>query len=813
MKISLNWLRKYVDVPWSPAELAERLTMLGVEVEGVESIAGEFDGIVVAQVLTRDKHPNADKLSLCRVHDGKGERQIVCGAQNFKAGDKVPLILPGSSLPPKSGESQPFVIKVGKIRGVESHGMMCSPQELGLPDAVDGLLILSENAVVGQPLAELLGRAGGDTVYDLEITPNRPDLNSHIGIAREIAALTAGPLRMPQVDTLVEARPGVEQVLSVRLEAADLCMRYTARVIRGVRVGPSPDWLRHALERTGIRSINNIVDVTNFVLLETGHPLHAFDLDLVAKDASGRPAVIVRRAAEQERFVTLDRQDRVLDSNMVMIADSEKAIALGGIMGGQNSEIRTTTQDVLVESAWFLPSAIRRASKQLGLRTDASYRFERGADLEACDWVSRRCSQLILETAGGTLLEGSVDARAGSQAPRCVGLRPGRVAQVLGIDIPLPRVLALLSGLGLAQIDTPGEPSALTFRIPSWRVDLKEEIDLIEEVARLHGVDQIPPTPPRGTVGENDWDTRHDALADARRLLTGLGLNEAQGQTLISVESAAFSVQESVRVDLANPLSSDMDALRPGLLPGLLHSLKHNQAHREHDVRLFEIGRVFTRPAGSVLEERRLGILLAGLRSTVFWQGAERSEQVDLYDLKGMLEEFFESWGVRGVVFARRAEPIGLFVESATLALGGKQHLGEMGRLSPAACKHFDLKGPVFLAELNLELLLARRQPERSFKPMPVYPGIRRDIAMVVEEAVTHEAVMAAVKQAKPAHLESVELFDVFRGQGIADGQKSLAYAFRYRHADRTLTDAEVNEAHERVATRLKEAVQANIRG
>src|SRR5271154_3524775 len=383
MKVTLNWLKRYVDFNWSPEELTTRLTMLGLEVEGVQKISAAFEGIVVAQVVTREKHPNADKLSVCRVNDGTGERQIVCGAQNFQAGDKVPLILPGASLPPKAGEKEPFTIKVGKIRGVESHGMLCSPQELGLPDQVDGLLILRADAKVGQPFAEYLGRSGSDVVYDLEITPNRPDLNSVIGIAREIAAVTGNPLKIPDTSGAASAPSSVttDSLVAIRIEDPELCPRYVARVVRGVKIGPSPDWLKSTLEKVGIRSISNVVDVTNYVMLETGQPLHAFDYHLLTPAADGHPVIVVRRAAEGEKFTTLDGQQRTLTNQNLLIADETKAVALAGVMGGKNSEINNSTVDVLIESAYFKPQNIRATSKKLELRTDSSYRFERGGDV------------------------------------------------------------------------------------------------------------------------------------------------------------------------------------------------------------------------------------------------------------------------------------------------------------------------------------------------------------------------------------------------------------------------------------------------
>jgi phenylalanyl-tRNA synthetase beta chain len=807
MKVTLNWLKQYVEFNWSPEELAHRLTMLGLEVENVQKLGGEFQGVVVARVITRDKHPNADKLSVCRVHDGQTERQIVCGAQNFQPGDKVPLILPGHSLPAKPGEA-PFTIKVGKLRGVESQGMMCSTQELGLPGDVDGLLILPPAAKVGQPFAEFLGRTGQDVVYDLEITPNRPDLNSVLGIAREISAVTGNPLRIPEV----KAPPSegqAEELVAVRIEAPDLCPRYTARVVRGVKIGPSPDWLRLTLEKVGLRSISNVVDVTNYVMLECGQPLHAFDYHLVARSAQGKPTIVVRRAAEGEKFITLDGQERKLTAEMLLIADETKGIALAGVMGGQNSEINEQTADVLIESAYFNSTNIRRTSKALGLRTDASYRFERGADLGISDWASRRCAQLILETAGGLLVGGIVDAFPQPVQPKQITLRHVKTNQLLGVEIPPAHQDEFLKKLGLETTATGAD--ATTFRIPTFRVDLKRETDLIEEVVRLYGVDKVPATPPRGAVGANAFDAVHDQLAEARRLLLGLGLHEAQGQTLIG-DAAAKLAAGQTPVLLSNPLSSDMNTLRPSLLPGLLDSLRNNLSHKVNDVALFEVGRVFATVNGQSREERRVAIALTGQRSAPFWKGDDRDARFDINDLKGMVEEFLEQFGLRGVNYSSRTASTGLFLESAVIQLGGKLTLGELGQVLPTVAKSYDLRDAVLLAELNLDQLLVRRNAARSFKALPQFPSIRRDVAMLVPENVTHEAVLAAVKQAKPQNLESVELFDVFRGKNVPAGQKSLAYAFTYRHGERTLTDSEVNAAHEKLVAHFKQSLQATVR-
>lgn len=817
MKVTLNWLKQYVDFDWSPEELAERLTMLGIEVEGIQKIGGAFEGVVVALVITRDKHPNADKLSLCRVNDGRGERQIVCGAQNFQAGDKVPLVLPGATLP-AFGTEPPMTIKVGKIRGVESQGMLCSPKELGLAEDASGLMILPAEAKVGQPFADYLGRTGSDVVYDLEITPNRPDLNSVIGIARDISALTGAPLRMPQIN-ITEGSDSVAGNVDVRIEEPELCPRYTARLIKGVRIGPSPDWLRTSLEKVGIRSINNVVDVTNFVMLEYGQPLHAFDYHLLQKSpGAGMPCIVVRNAGEGEKFTTLDGQERALTARNLLIADEMRAVALAGVMGGLNSEINDSTKDVLIESAYFKPQNIRATSKKLELRTESSYRFERGGDVEICETASRRAAQLILQTAGGSLCSGVVDSYPKPYAPKCIRFRYTHTDAILGIGIPIEQQLDYLGRLGLEVDDPAGvapftgvrTPHTITCRVPSFRVDLKREIDLVEEVARLYGVDRIPSTPPRGAIGANSYDAVYDQHSEARRIMAGLGFREAQGQTLISLASAQLAVAENI-VPLANPLSSDMNVLRPSLLPGLLDACRHNLNHKNMNVALFEVGRVFRDNQGKVIEKRSLATALTGSRYPLFWSGQDRDVKCDIFDLKGVIEEFLEQFGLRGFSFQREAEPGAPFLESATVHLG-RLLIGRIGLLQPLIARKYDVRDPALLAELDLDELTARRNPGKSFKALPAFPSVRRDIAMIVPESVTHEAILQTVKETRTANLETVELFDVFRGKNVAEGQKSLAYALTYRSPERTLTDNEVNSAHGKVVEQLRAKLAATIR-
>lgn len=818
MKVTLNWLREYVDFDWSPEVLAERLTMLGIEVEGVEKRTGEFEGVVVAQILASDKHPNADKLSVCRVADGKGERQIVCGAKNYKVGDKVPLALPGCTLPTPAG-SPPFTIKVGKLRGVESQGMMCSGKELGLADDAEGLMILPAEAQVGQGFAQHLGRAGGDVVYDLEITPNRPDLNSVIGIAREISALTGNPLRFPEMNETTVAQE-TSSLVRVEIVDAELCPRYTARVVRGVKVGPSPGWLKNRLEQVGIRSISNVVDVTNFVMLEVGQPLHAFDYHLVDQGPDGARTIVIRRAMQDEKFKTLDGQERALTNEMLLIADRSKGIALAGIMGGQNSEINERTQDVLIESANFKPQNIRATSKKLELRTDSSYRFERGADVGICEWASQRAAVLIQQLAGGEILSKPVDAHPNPQEKKTIKLRTRKVQEILGIDIPVAEQTRFLNSLDL-KVQSSGE-GELTAEIPTFRVDMKREVDLIEEITRLYGVDRIPSTPPRGAVGAHSFDAVYDNNAEVRRILISSGLTEAQGQTLISDGSIAtlFGEQAIERVlRLENPLSSDMNVLRSTLLPGLLDSLRRNAHHQTGDVRLFEIGRVFGNQSApnaapntsATTEERRMAIAITGQRAKNFWSGGERDAKLDLYDLKGLVEELFHQLGIRGVQWQRSEAQSALYLESAAVLIG-KHRAGELGQLNPMTARKYDLRDPVLLAEFNLDFLLSRRNASKSFEPLAAFPAVRRDVAMLVEETISHEKVLGVVKQTKAQNLEETELFDVFRGKNVPEGRKSLAYAFTYRNKERTLTEAEVNAAHEKLVEQLRAQLQAEIR-
>jgi phenylalanyl-tRNA synthetase beta chain len=754
MKFTYNWLKQYVDCrehqrplgefDWSPEVLAEKLTFAGIEVEDVQTLGGKIpEQVVIAQILSSEKHPNADKLSVCRVNDGSMERQIVCGAKNYKVGDKVPLALPGASM------AAGFTIKESKLRGVMSQGMMCSAEELGLPKGEDGLLLLPADAPLGKKFVEYVGP--GDTLFDIEVTPNRPDWLSVIGIAREVAALTGNPLKVPEISI---SETGVNDT-TVKVEAPDLCPRYTARVIRSVKIGPSPAWLKQVLEKVGMRSINNVVDVTNYVLLETGHPLHAFDYNLVRGHQ-----IIVRRAENGEQYEAIDDSKHELNSEMLVIADAERTVALAGIMGGKNSEISDATTDVLLEAAYFNPSNIRKTSKQLGLSSDSSYRFERGTDIEGLVWASNRAAALIQQLAGGQVAGGMVDVLAKPVERKRVACRYAQVNRLLGVEVPAETVKKIFVSLGLSVVKE--DAAGVEAEVPTFRVDLEREADLIEEVCRIYGVEKIPARMQPSVAQVSEFDAQWDARQRVRQTLTAMGFHEALNQTMVDQGLAK----------LQNPLTSEMSALRDSLVPGLLQNLRTNVSRHQYDVRLFEIGRVF---AADGKESLRVGLAMTGRRTPGDW---ERTEKVDYLDLKGALE---------------------------TLGLTAKiQHI-------PAAtAKKMDLRDDVYVAEC--ELPAGGAGEEKMFRELPKFPAVVRDVALVVPEEVSHGDVVAAILKNRKEILEKVALFDIFTGSSIPSGKKSLAYSLTFRAAERTLTDAEVNAAHDAVKRQLQQQLPCEIR-
>ena len=763
MKISLEWLKDYVALPGSADALAELLTNAGTEVVGRENRGNIPDKVVVAQILSSEQHPNADRLSVCQVDDGSGQpRQIVCGAKNYKVGDKVPLAMPGAVLGPD------FKIKAGKLRGVTSDGMMCSAKELALAEDAEGLLILPADTPVGKPAKELFPP---DTVLELEVTPNRPDMLGYQGVAREVAALT-------QVEAKVADAAAVAQKAAdgfVRLEDSG-CPFYTARIIRGVKVGPSPQWLADRLTAVGLRPINNIVDVTNYVLLETGQPLHAFDL---AKLDGG---IVVRNAQEGEQLKALDGSDLKLRAHDLVIADAKKPVALAGVMGGAESGVSGGTTDILLESAWFEPTLVRKTSRELGISTDSSYRFERRVDPCGVAAASARAAELILQTAGGTADAELLVAGAPPQTEMEVTLDNNRCRALLGLDIADEEIEDILQRLGLVR-------SGSKWKVPSYRPDLTREVDLIEEVIRVAGIERVP-SRLRGFPAEaSAADLRHDNAEKLRGRLRAQGFSEARTSHFVSPEALQRTgVAADHAVAMRNPLGADQALLRPVLLSGLLEALARNLRHGADSVRLFEFGPVFRKYG--VEEQTALALVASGGDS-------------DLYELKGVLRAAFGP-----VDFAPEA--------GLAMRVSGCGADGVVRRLPRALAEAHDAKDAVYFAEVVIDGWLGKSPAEVRVQPLPKFPAVERDLSLVLPRAVTYAAIEKALLGAKAPHLQSVGLKDVFldaSGAKLAADQRSVTVNLTFRGEGRTLTSDEVDRAVETLRDHAKAELGAVFRG
>jgi phenylalanyl-tRNA synthetase beta chain len=786
MKFSVNWLREFVDLPPSVDALAELLTLAGVEIEGTERRGANIDKVVVAQINASTQHPNADRLTVCEVDDGSGiKRQIVCGATNYKVGDKVPLALPGVMLP------NGLQIQKSKLRGVESEGMLCSAKELGLGEDASGLLILSPDARIGARIADLFP---ADTILDVEITPNRGDLLSHFGLAREIAALTnkivGQPLRLPK-----QAKAGGAPALQrqdVSISALRECPFYSARKIGNLKVAPSPAWLRAKIESVGIRSINNIVDISNFVMLELGQPTHAFDADKL------KGGINVRLARDGEVFLALDGRNYSLTPENLVIADEERAVGIGGVMGGEETGVTESTRNILLESAYFLPASIRRTARNLNLPSDASYRFERGVDPGMILRASQRATDLICEIAQGDPAKETAVAGELPENPPEVWLSYKKCDQVLGIAIKSKAIDEILERFGLSKSKNGGA----TWSIPSYRGDLRRDVDLIEEVVRAYGVEKIPGTDRSRFTPSSIADDSHDLESALRGVLAARGLAEVRTSKLISRHSIALGENA---IKLRNPLSEDHVALRPSLLAGLIDVLDRNvRAGAEHVV-IFELGRVFIPPTGK--EERRLGILLWGnTTSTPHWR-AQMKRSLDFFDLKSAIESL-----PIGRLSFRRSEhrDFGLAAE----VLSDDRVIGFARQLSAARASEIGAPGAIVVAELQVDFVL-ERESAKTFRDIERFPAVTRDIAMLVPEQLTHAEILRVIENPQEPLLESVQLFDVFEGQEAADHvptEKSLAYTLTYRDRNRTLTNEEVTEVHARIRERLQRELGVTLR-
>lgn len=809
MKISLRWLSDYVELPGARPgsvgdvdEVARRLTMAGLEVEGISHPGAALQGVVVAQIRESTKHPNADKLSVTRVEVAGGQTlQIVCGAKNYQVGDKVPLATAGTKLP------NGVEIKASALRGVESAGMLCSARELGLSEEASGLMILSPDAPLGAPIAQALGL--DDVVLEVNLTPNRPDGLSHLGIARELSALTGAPLKLPKAK-LAEAGGKAVDRIKVRIDEPVRCPRYAARVIEGVKIGPSPDWLARRLELCGIRAINNVVDVTNYVLLEYGQPLHAFDLD---KLKGGE--IVVRRAKPSEKLTTLDGKERSLDADDLLICDKERAHVLAGVMGGAESEVSPATKNLMLECAHFQPTGVRRSSKRHGLHTESSHRFERGADVEVIGAVIDRAAALIAELAGGKVLEGVVDNYPNPPAPRVVPLRWSRVSRVLGVEVPETEGRKILASLGF-------ESESDAYRIPSWRVDVAREEDLIEEVARIRGYETIPAALPRSLAGLSAEPPSAEIERRVRQALAGAGFSEVVNYSFVSpAELDALGVGKGA-IAVENPLSVEQSAMRTTLFAGLLQNVSRNLRHQVDSVRQYELGRTYVAdPHGGrdgrpvAVESLKVAAVLWGRRDARGW--TVKDDNVDFYDAKGAVESVLDSLAISGVRFepasSSQLHPKASASVTALGANGERRALGTLGQVHPKAAKALGVPQEVYLLELDFDALCAAACLVPKHRSVARYPAVLRDLAVVVPRELPNDEVRRLILEVGAPLVEEARVFDVYTGKQIPEGKKNLAYALRFRSNERTLNDAEVTEAHTRIVAEVNRRLGGALRG
>ena len=825
MKILYGWVKEFVDLRLTAQQAADRLVNAGIEVASVTALAPDCKGVVVGEIEAIERELGAGhggyQLFLCRVSTGRERYSVVCGAPNTKVGARAAFAPPGAVLP--GGRR----IAAAKIHGVESQGMLCSERELGLGEEHEAGLLLLDGARPGADLVATLGL--DDHVLEVEITPNRPDCLSIVGIARELAALTGARFRPPTV-TLKESGEPARALARVRIEAPDLCHRFTARVISGVTIGPSPAWIQARLRAVGLRPISNVVDATNYVLWELGQPLHAYDHARVA-DAT----IVVRRAREAERFTTLDGQERQLDASMLVIADPQRAIGLAGVMGGANTEVTAQTTRVLLESAWFAPGSIRRTSRALGLRTDAAYRFERGADIETLALASARTAALIAELAGGTIARGLVDAYPRKRKSQPIRLRMSRVKRVLGVAPPAAQVRKILAGLGLA-VTARGADLAVT--VPSFRRDISMEDDLVEEIIRVWGYDRIPSTLPGGTIA---LVTHPPALRQAqsiRRALVGAGLAEVVTHSFSDPARAALFRRPGDRppVELLNPLAQDASWLRSNPLEGVLTAVATNVRRQQPDVRIFELCKTYEHSKGNegnanasepartplrppsnkagltdpaTTEPRWLAIALTGARGEPGWSGSR--DRVDVYDAKGYAEHALEALGLRAG--SGDGGALGGFEPDChgTLTNEGGVVLGEFGEVAAALRAELGIPAPVFAAVVSLDAAGVVPVAPLRYQPLPRFPVVERDLAFVLgdDRPPTAAQIESAIRETAGPLLRRVVLFDVFR---FPDGRSSLAWRLLFQADDRTLTDDEVNAIQERIVRRITETFHITLR-
>ncbi len=810
MKISLQWLRDYLTVDVSAVDVADRLTMAGLEVESVEYLGEKYKNFVVGEVVEIRKHPKADKLTVCSVDMGTGLLQIVCGAPNVAPHQKVPVGLIDAIIPRNQHDSgdKSFRLSRVSIRGVESHGMICSEYELGLGEDREGILVLDKNAKLGCPLAEYFGL--DDTIFEIGITPNRPDAMSHIGVARELGAILGREVKIPQ-PKIQESRRNISDFTRIIIDDNVNCPRYTARVILNVKTGPSPAWLQNRLKAIGVRPINNIVDATNYVLMECGHPLHAFDYDTLADHT-----VIVRTALQGENFITLDHKSRVLPSTTLMICDKERPIAIAGVMGGENSEISDHTRNILIESAYFNPGSIRKTSKYFGLSTDASQHFERGADPNVTSWAVNRAADLITKYAGGEILKGTIDVYPDKICGKIVGVNLGYANKFLDVNLTEADIIKILNRYHFKYLQSINSNSdtLIKFEIPTFRPDVEQEIDLIEEIARGFGYNNIE-AKNETHITFSDEKVFADFNETLRKHAVSNGLTEIITNSMQSSDITSKYSDSYVRI--INPISQEMSSLRTSLVPSVLEVIRHNIHHGLRDLQLFEIGKVYHHESGKrqnvfvpgYTEDERLIIALTGAQMPRFWN--ENTRSVDIFDLKGEVEILLAKIFLDNIKFipyptTDALTELGILLEINTV------RAGYLGKIRKDILAGNDIEQDVFYAELEIPVLKDAQSREKHYLELPKFPPVTRDIAVVVGVDVPSEKIEEEIWHTGGKLLKSVELFDVFHGKQIGLQKKSYAYALVFMSDKQTLVQDEVELIINKISNSLQKSLNATIR-
>lgn len=796
MLVSLNWLKQYVNIEdLSPEELAEKITRSGIEVDSVIDRSQGMSKVVVGHVLSKEKHPDADKLSICQVEVGEGDvRQIICGAPNVAAGQNVIVALHGARLP--GG----FKIKKAKMRGQESNGMICSLQELGVEGRVvpkayaDGIYVLPEDATPGSDALELIGLR--DTVLELDLTPNRSDALSMLGVAYEVGAILSKEVNLPEI-TYETSNEKAEDYIKVTVEAKEENPLYAAKVVKNVKIQQSPLWLQHYLMAAGIRPHNNVVDITNYILLEYGQPLHAFDYDsLETKE------IIVRLAKEGEKIVTLDEQERTLNSHNLVITNGVEPVAVAGVMGGANSEVTDHTTTVVIEAAYFNGLSVRRTSKELGLRSDSSARFEKGVDPNRVLLAQERAAQLLAQLAGGEVLEGTVLVDELDKTPERVVVSPDFINARLGMKISLEEMLTILQRL---KFDVEAANGLLIIDVPTRRQDIKIEEDIVEEIARLYGYDEIPMTLPEGKTHIGGLTPYQEKRRVVRNVMEGAGLYQAVTYSLTSEElSQKYALKTEETTKLLMPMSEERSTLRQSLLPHLVEAASYNIARKAKSVALYEIGSVFLGKTEEELpyEEEHVAFILTGKWVDHAWKGEK--VDVDFFVAKGIVEALVEKLGLTDRISYEKTTVDGLHPgQTANILLDGEK-VGIIGGLHPAERKKVDL-GETFVAEINLQTLLTASTESLVYTAVPRFPAITRDIALELNREKPAGEIEAVIRKVGTSLLKEVTVFDLYEGEKMAPGKKSVAFTLTYFDPERTLTDEEVTNAHEKVLKALAE--------